>query len=110
MLDKETLKENIQYSISTIVAPAFKECIKKYHGHSSDWADARAENFANNFSELVAEPFADVIAGAIDYYVKNAEIFGTVITVGSPTTQTARINSGNVPITNGVIPNTLGIR
>jgi hypothetical protein len=50
------------------------------------------------------------MAQAIDYYTKNAQIFGTVITMGSPTTQTAMINSTPMPATNGSIPNTLGIK
>ena len=44
------------------------------------------------------------------YYVRNIEISGTVITVGGPMTQTAKINGMPTPILNGVVPNTLGIK
>ncbi len=110
MLDKETLKDQLANGMSTIVRPAIEECFKRMWPSKSDIGDTVAEDFANNFDELVSEQLAEVFASAIDYYIKNSEIFGTVITVGSPTTQTARINSLNTPIINGVIPNTLGIR
>ena len=110
MLDKDTLKENLANGLSTIVRPAIEECFKRMWPAKSNIGDAYAETFANNFDEMVSDQLSEVFAAAIDYYVKNIEIFGTVITVGSPTTQTARINSLNTPIINGVIPNTLGIR
>jgi hypothetical protein len=52
---------------------------------------------------------ADNIANAIDYYIKNMAITGTIITVGSPVTQTAVITSMPTPVANGKVPNTLGI-
>ena len=76
----------------------------------SNIGDSYAESFANNFDEMVSEQLAEVFASAIDYYVKNIEISGTVITMGSSTTQTAKINGMSTPILNGVVPNTLGIK
>lgn len=110
MLDKDTLKENLANGLSTIVRPAIEECFKRMWPAKSNIGDAYAETFANNFDEMVSDQLAEVFAAAIDYYVKNIEIFGTVITVGSPTTQTAQINGMSTPILNGAIPNTLGIK
>ena len=110
MLDKDTLKENLANGISTIVRPAIEECFKRMWPSKSNIGDSYAEAFANNFDEMVSDQLAEVFAAAIDYYVKNIEIFGTVITVGSPTTQTAQINGMSTPLLNGAIPNTLGIR
>ena len=110
MLDKETLKENLANGLSTIVRPAIEECFKRMWPGKSNIGDSYAESFANNFDEMVSDQLADVFAAAIDYYVRNIEIFGTVLTVGSPTTQTAQINSMSTPILNGAIPNTLGIK
>jgi hypothetical protein len=59
---------------------------------------------------LIAEPLAERLSTAIDYYIKSGCISGTIITVGGPTTQTATIspiNLGNP--TAGKVPNTLGI-
>lgn len=110
MLDKETLKENLANGLSTIVRPAIEECFKRMWPVKSNIGDSYAETFANNFDEMVSEQLAEVFAAAIDYYVKNIEIFGTVITVGNPMTQTAQINGMSTPILNGAIPNTLGIK
>ena len=110
MLDKDTLKENLANGLSTIVRPAIEECFKRMWPVKSNTGDSYAESFANNFDEMVSEQLAEVFASAIDYYVKNIEINGTIITMGSPTTQTAKINGMSTPILNGVVPNTLGIR
>lgn len=110
MLDRNTLKEHIANGISTIVCPAIKECILRSYPVESDIGNATAEKFANNFDELVADQFAEIIASAIDYYIKNAELYGTIITTGTPFTQTAVLTPTPVPISNGKIPNTIGIK
>ena len=56
---------------------------------------------------------SEKIADIIDQYVKSMCIYGTVITAGSPVTQTALINPGGVvnianPVA-GKIPNILGV-
>ena len=109
MLNVDKLKDNIKQSIQEIVIPAIKEIELARQPIKSEVGDKMAEQIANTFDELVSEPLADNIANAIDYYVKNAQIFGTIITVGSPVTQTAVVNSTPTPVTNGKIPNTLGI-
>lgn len=109
MLNVDGLKDNIAKMIKDIVIPAIKEIELARQPVKSDLGDEVAEQMANTFDELVTEKLADNLANAIDYYVKNAQIFGTIITVGSPVTQTAIVNSTPIPTTNGKIPNTLGI-
>lgn len=109
MLNVDGLKDQIQQMIKDIVIPAVKEIELARLPVKSDDGDKMAEQIADTFDELVTEPLAENLANAIDYYVKNIAITGTIITTGSPVTQTAIITSMPTPITNGKIPNTLGI-
>lgn len=109
MLNVDGLKEQIMQTIKDIVIPAIKEIELARQPIKSDIGDQHAEQIANTFDELVTEPLADNIANAIDYYIKNMSITGTIITVGSPVTQTAVISSMPTPVANGKVPNTLGI-
>ena len=109
MLKVDDLKAQIKKSISEIVVPAIEKITLKSYSLGGKEAEKFAKETAETFDELVAEQFADVIANAIDYYVKNIAITGTIITVGSAVTQTANIFSMPTPSVNGKIPNTLGI-
>jgi len=109
MLDVDKLKNELKDGIHNIVIPAIDELIKISSPYQGEQNDEKAKTMADAFDELVSEPLAEVFANAIDYYVKNMAITGTIITVGSPTTQTAKITSMPTPITNGKVPNTLGI-
>lgn len=110
MLNKDILKKHISNAITTIVCKGIKRAMLTIQPVQSDAGNNAAERFANTFSETVSDSFAEVIASAIDYYVKNIEIYGTVVTIGSSVSQTAKINSGSIPQVNGYVPNTLGIR
>ena len=109
MLDVDKLKNELKDGISNIVVPAIEEVIKLQFPIQSSDGDELAKEMSDAFDELVSEALAEVIANAIDYYVKNISITGMIITNGSPTTQIATITSSSTPITNGKIPNTLGI-
>lgn len=109
MLNVDGLKEQIMQTIKDVVIPAIKEIELARQPNKSDLGDKMAQQIADTFDELVTEPLADNLANAIDYYIKNMNITGTVITVGSPVTQTATIVASPTPITGGKIPNTLGI-
>ena len=109
MLNVDGLKDQIKQSIQEIVIPAIKAIELARQPVKSQAGDDMAEQIASSFDEMVSEPLADNIANAIDYYIKNMAITGTIITVGSPTTQTAKIFSMPTPVTNGKVPNTLGI-
>lgn len=109
MLKPDDLKSQIASSIKNIIVPAIEQCLKNQCSEKSEKAYEEAENFAKSFDAQVTEQLADALANAIDYYIKNADITGTIITVGSPTTQTATITPPPTPVTGGKIPNTFGI-
>lgn len=110
MLNVNDLESQIKSALSNIIPNAIKECKLAELTEESDLGKEKAEEIAKLFDELVSEQLAKCIAGAIDYYVKNAQIYGTIITAGSPVTQTAVIMSQPMPTVNGAIPNTLGIK
>lgn len=110
MLKKDTLQSQLLDIFKNTIPGAFEKAMLESYPGSSKKGKERAKKFGETMSEMLSEEWASGIAAAIDYYVKNAQIFGTVITVGSPTTQTAMINSTPVPSINGSVPNTLGIK
>lgn len=109
MLNVNGLKDNIKQMIQDIVIPAIKEIELARQSVKSEAGNKLAQQIADTFDDLVTEPLAENLANAIDYYVKNIAITGTIITTGSPITQTAVITSMKTPVTNGKVPNTLGI-
>lgn len=109
MLDVDKLKNEILKGIQSTIIPAIERIELKRMPISSKDGDDMAKDIADTFNNLVSEAFAEIIANAIDYYVKNMNITGTIITNGSPTTHVAQITAAPTPITGGKIPNTLGI-
>ena len=109
MLNVDGLKDNIKQMIQDIVIPAIKEIELARQPVKSDVGDKQAQQIADTFDELVTDSLAENLANAIDYYVKNIAITGTIITVGGPFSQTAKISSMPTPVANGKVPNTLGI-
>ncbi len=109
MLDVDKLKKEIQTAIQNTVIPAIERIELKRMPTSSSAGNEMAKDIANTFDELVSEALADIIANAIDYYIKNMNITGMLITNGSPSTHTCTISPAPTPITGGKIPNTLGI-
>lgn len=110
MLNVDDLEKSLKKAMENVLVPGIEALIKQYQPHESELGNTKAKAFADGFKDMIVPSLAALYASAIDYYVKNAQIFGTIITVGSPTTQTASINSTSVPTTNGAIPNTLGIK
>lgn len=109
MLNSTKLCSDIQSAIEETLEPALKDAIKILFLQKSDEGDAIAEQFASTVTEQIAEPLGSRIGEAIHAYIKNISIYGTVITVGSPTTQTAVISPAT-PVTGGKVPNQLGIQ
>ena len=108
-LNKKTLKEEIQSALEELLQPALEQGYKSTLTRNTEAGANAAKKFSEVITELLAEPLATALAGAIDYHVRSANVYGQIITVGGPTTQTARVNSP-LPLTNGSIPNTLGIK
>lgn len=109
MLDVDKLKDQIKTGIQNTVIPAIERIELKKQPTTSELGNEQAKEVATVFDDMVSEALADILANAIDYYVKNMNITGTIITVGGPTTQTATIASAPTPVTGGKIPNTFGI-
>lgn len=109
MLKVDDLQNQIQSALETYIPAAIEQCKLSEYPTESKIGRKKAKEFADTFKDLVCEPLANAIAGAIDYYVKNASITGTIITVGSPVMQMANVISMPTPVVNGKIINTLGI-
>jgi len=109
MLDVNRLKKQISAGIKNIVVPAVKEMELRRHPQKSNKSDKLAQEVSEIFDEVVTDALADVIANAIDYYVKHISITGQIVTTGSPTIQRSNIYSTSTPYINGKLPNTLGI-
>ena len=109
MLKVDDLQKQLESAIKNIIPPAIETCKINELPTQSKIGTENAKNFAETFSDLVCENLSKVIAQAIDYYIKNISITGTIITMGSPTTQTAIITAAPNPVTGGVIPNTFKI-
>ena len=108
-LHKDTLKAEIQAAIEELLPPAVEEGYKHTLPRNTESGRKAAKKFAKVMTELIAEPMAKALAGAIDYHVRSANVWGQIITTGSPVTQQAHIESP-FPPTNGKIPNTFGIK
>ena len=109
MLKVNDLETQLKGALHNIIPPAIEQCKINEYPNESELGKEKAKEFAETFDELVTEQLAKLIANAIDYYIKNISITGTIITTGSPVTQMAVITPAPVPSTAGKIPNTLGI-
>ena len=109
MLDVDTLTDQIYMGMKNIIVPTIKTMIRSGYPQDSSIGDEMSENQSKVFDDLASEQFAEILANAIDYYVKNMAIEGTIITNGGPTTQVARITANKIPQVNGKLPNSLGI-
>lgn len=109
MLNPDNLEKQIKNALEQYLPPAFEGACLTLMPSKSENGDEMAKVFGQTVSDLLAEPLASSIAAAIDYYVKNISISGTILTTGSPVTQQAIIQSPS-PLTNGIIPNSLKIQ
>jgi len=109
MLNVNTLKQQIQQGFNDIYKPAVEQVILALMPQKTNSGDELAKRISETWDELTAEPMAEIIANAIDYYIKNATITGTLLTYGSPGSHIGTFSPAPTPITAGKIPNTLGI-
>ena len=91
-LDQGKLKDHIKSAIEDIFQPALETAFSKVCPKDTNDGASVAKNFADTATELIADPFAERLSAAIDYYVRNAEVFGQcmilgIATVGSPAAQ-----------------------
>ena len=109
MLDPSQLQQQIAAILKESLYNGFNTAMKATYPQQSDTGDRKAEIFSYTMMDIISDPIAEVIAYAVDAYIKNISITGTIITTGTATTQTATITSSPNPSLNGVIPNSLGI-
>lgn len=109
MLNVDDLQKALQKSFEEVLEPAFEQAFKNLVPETTDDGNKKAKEWAKTIKELISEPLSIRLSEAIDAYIKNATIYGTLMTTGSPSVHTCTINSPS-PITNGVVQNTLGIR
>ena len=91
-LDQGKLKDNIQKAIEDCFQPAFETAFKRTLPSETTEGDEISKKFADVAVEMIAEPFAEQLSAAIDYYIKNADVHGQMMlmgvsTVGGPTSQ-----------------------
>jgi hypothetical protein len=108
-LKKSTLKKEIQDAIEQLLPPALEQGINVTFPRATESGEDIAKKFADTVTEILAAPMAEALAAAIDYHVKSADVYGNLITNGSPSTHFCTISSPS-PITNGKVPNSLGIK
>lgn len=109
MLDKGMLKDDIKMALDDTLPPAIEECINNFFPGKSEVGGAMATKFAEDFTSMISDTLAQRLSDAIDTYVKCMSIQGTLITMGSPFTQTAQVMSLPMPALNGKVPMTLGV-
>jgi hypothetical protein len=110
MLNQAKLKDSIQSALEDILQPALETAFSKVCPKDTNDGSSAAKNFGDTATELIAEPLAERLSAAIDYYVRNAHIFGTsmimgVSTVGGPTSQ---VQVAPLPITVTTMPVGMG--
>ena len=110
MLKPDVLQQNLADLFHATIPTTIEQAVLQFFPEKSEDADNTAKKIAQTIDDMISDKWAETMAQAIDYYVKNAQIFGNLITYGSPTTHTCQINSTPMPATNGAIPNTLGIK
>ena len=110
MLKVDTLKEQIKSGLTEVYKPAIEQCLLALFPTQTTAGNEKAKEIAELFDNMTADLFAEMLAKCIDYYVKNITITGTIITTGSPVTQTAQIYGAAMPVMAGKLPNTLGIK
>lgn len=112
MLNLMGLESKIKKCFSDTIPKAFEVAFTEFQSLETEESKKKAKQFGDTIDSLCSEAWAKQLAAAIDYYIKSGVISGTLITVGSPVTQTCVIppglNLGNPAA--GAVPNTLGIK
>lgn len=111
MLNSNQLASDLKEIFDDILQPSLESALRSLSGEETENSIKVAKMFAENLTEMMAKPFSDRLAAAIDHYIKSGCISGTILTTGSPVAQQAIIAPGSPlgMVTSGKIPNTLGI-
>jgi len=109
MLKVDELQKSLQVAFEEVLPSAFKEVMKAILPVKSEDGDDKVKAVEEMVKDLISKDLSTRIAEAIDYYIKNADIYGKIVTLGGPSMQMALIESP-LPFTNGKVQNTLGIK
>jgi len=113
MLNSSQLKDDLKNTFSQILPNALEICMRSTFTQINDESQKLCSEFAQRFDEMVSDALAERLADIIDQYVKSMCIYGTILTAGSPATQTAMVNpGGTINVANpiaGKVPNILGV-
>ena len=110
MLNPNNLETQIKNALEQYLPPTFERAVHLLIPSKTEDSDELCKEFGQTVSDMLAEPLASSLAAAIDYYVKNISISGTILTTGSPVAQQAIIMPAPTPVVAGVIPNTLKVQ
>lgn len=110
MLNRDNLEKQIKNALEQYLPTTFETAMKAFLPNESDAGNDMCKEFGQHISDMLSEPLASSLASAIDYYVKNITITGTILTTGSPVSQQAVLIPAPTPIVAGTIPNTLKIQ
>ena len=109
-LNISSLEDDIRKMIEETMPQLFEDAFKSVLPQETDEGNAIAKRFSKTITNGLSKQWPSRLAQTIDSYIKNIELYGTVLTTGGPTTQTAMINCVGSPVVNGGPPNTIGIR
>ena len=109
MLDRDKLAKELQDAMDELFPPAFERLFLTLVPETTQDGLDKAKEFGQCAKDMISEDLANRFAASIDAYVRNVDIWGFILTTGSPVMQQARIESPS-PITNGYIPNTLHVK
>ncbi len=108
MLNKTRLKNELKAAFDDIFPGAFEEAYLATMPTLTKEGKDIAKEFGERVNKLISDDLSTAMASAIDYYVRNISISGTLITQGTPVLHTCRINSPS-PLVNGILINSLKI-
>jgi hypothetical protein len=110
MLNSTSLANDLKEKFDDVLPDALEAALNSQSDYKSEDVEKKNKEFADMFTDMVSDPLAKRLAACIDAYIKSGQLSGTIITAGSPVTQTAVIVPAPMGMpTSGKVPNTLGI-
>lgn len=110
MLNSTAFANEIKGIFDDILPDALEAALNSLADYKSKDLEKKNKEFADMLTNMLSMPLSQRLAGAIDHYIKSGQIYGTIITTGSPLSQTGVIAPSPLGMaTSGKVPNTLGI-
>ena len=110
MLNSNLLAKDLKEIFDDVLEPAVESAVNSMTPEETASSKKAAKMFAKNLTEMLSKPLSDRLAATIDHYIKSGQLYGTILTAGSPFAQTAVIVPSPMGMaTSGKVPNTLGM-